>query len=148
MHGQPTEAQIAAAEHLENAIVAKDARLVELAVTSAFSELHPMHAPALIRLAEVPWHHSHEDVVHLLQMLRSPDAVAALERVTFSKHEYLAYDNNYALARKCTWALADIGSPEAYDSLTRIAKCNDPTIAGYAKKRLENWERELPRKGN
>jgi len=143
----PTETQIEAARRLESAIGARDPESVESAVSQAFPVLHPVHAPALILLAEASWHQRHEDVVKALQELRSPDAVGALERTAFSVHEYLAYDNNHALRRKCTWALADIGTPEAQEALTRIANCNDPITAEYARKRLDNWQRELPRKG-
>ena len=109
--------------------------------------LHPIHVPLLISLANAPWHSSHEDVVMALQQLRNPAAVAILEKVTFSIHKYLDYDENFGLARKCTWALADIGSPEAHQALTRIAGCKNAMIAAYAKKRLDNWEQELDRKG-
>ena len=148
MQKEPTNAQIDAAKRLELALSTHNAGLVESAVNQASSVLHPIHVPALILLAEAPWHQRHEDVVHALQLLRSPVAVGALERAAFSTHEYLAYDHNYALARKCTWALADIGTPEAQQALARIANCDDLTIAGYAKKRLDNWKEELPRKGS
>lgn len=147
MHGHPTEAQIEIGKHLESAIRARNPELVESALSAAFPGLHPIHAPALILLAEDPWHQRHEDVVLALQDLRSPEAVDALERTTFSVHQHLAYDENSGLARKCTWALADIGTPEAREALVRIANCKNPTIAGYAKKRLDNWQKELPRKG-
>jgi HEAT repeat protein len=147
MQGQPTTSQIEAVELLEIAIRKRSPELAESAVFRAFSVLHPVHAPALILLAEAPWHQRHEDVVRALQQLRSPDAIGPLERTTFSTHDYLAYDEDFGLARKCTWALADIGTPAAHEALTRLASCKNPTIAGYAKKRLDNWEKELPRKG-
>jgi hypothetical protein len=143
----PTEEQLRAATFLESVIHSRNPKQAESAVIQASSALHPIHAPALIQLAEAPWHQRHEDVVHALQQLRSPEAVSTLERVTFSNHAYLAYDNNHALARKCTWALADIGTQEAQQALKRIAGCTDPTIAGYAKKRLDNWQKESHRKG-
>jgi hypothetical protein len=144
----PTNLQVEAAKQLDLALNTQNPDLVESAVNHASSILHPIHAAALVRLAEASWHRRHEDVVHALQVLRTPDAVAALERTAFSAHEYLAYDKSYALARKCTWALADIGTPEAYEALGRIAACNDPAIAEYARKRLDNWQRELSRKSN
>jgi hypothetical protein len=98
-------------------------------------------------LADAPWHFSHEDVVHALQRLRSPEAVGLLERTAFSVHKYQDYDETFGLARKCTWAPADIGTPEARLALARLANCNNSFIAVYAKKRLDQWERELHRKG-
>lgn len=144
---QPTESQIEAVERLESALRTQSPELAESAIFQAFSALHPLHAPALILLAEAPWHQRHEDVIRALQQLHSPEAVSALERTAFSTYEYLAYDEDFGLARKCTWALADIGTPAAHEALTRLANCNNATIAGYAKKRLDNWGKELPRKG-
>jgi hypothetical protein len=138
----------AAAARLESAIRARNPELAESAIFQAFSVLHPVHVPALILLAEGPWHQRHEDVVRAIQQLRSPDAVDALERTAFSVHEYLAYDEDFSLARKCAWALADIGTPEAQHALGRLAACNNSIIASYAQKRLDNWGDELHRKGH
>jgi hypothetical protein len=46
-----------------------------------------------------------------------------------------------ALVRKCTWALADIGTPEAKARLQDLAKSLNAQIAGYAQKRLDRWGR-------
>jgi hypothetical protein len=67
MQHPPTESQIEAADRLESAILAQNPELAESAIFQAFSVLHPVHAPALILLAEVPWHQCHEDVVRAIQ---------------------------------------------------------------------------------
>jgi hypothetical protein len=72
--------------------------------------------------------------------------VDALERTAYAVHNYLAYDDGFALARKCTWAPADIGTPEAQQALTRLASGDNAVIASYAQKRLTNWQNELRRK--
>jgi hypothetical protein len=59
----------------------------------------------------------------------------------------LHYDEFFNVARKCTWALADIGTPEAHAKLQLLAKNENPMIAQYAQKRLDGWEREMSRKG-
>ncbi len=61
-------------------------------------------------------------------------------------HEYLAYDQFFGLARKCTWALADIGTPEARARLVQLAGSENPLLASYAKKRLDRWDDERNRK--
>jgi len=147
MESTPTAAQIRVRDALETAIRNRDSDLVETSLQDVFAgELHPIYAPALIALADADWHLRQEDVVGALQRLRSPDAVVALERCTFSVHEHLAYDEFFGPARKCTWALADIGTPDAREALTRISNSDNPIIAGYAKKRLDNWGNELNRK--
>ncbi len=148
MMPEPNQLQVEAARLLNESIRSEDATAAEKAVTAAYnSGLHQCHASALIALLEARWHHSHEDVAHSLQFLRCPEAVRALETTTHSHLEYLQYDNGYALKRKCTWALADIGTVEAREALERIAKSDDQQIAAYAKKRLDCWERERVRKG-
>jgi hypothetical protein len=48
------------------------------------------------------------------------------------------YDEGHALARKCTWALAKIGTREAVDRLRDLACCGDSVIEAYARKRLSD----------
>jgi hypothetical protein len=148
MQFEPTQEQVKAATDLENAIALRDGALVFAAMSKAHvTGFHPIHSQSLILLAEAPWHFLHEDVVRGIQTLRSPAAVEALERTAFAVHKYLDYDDVFALARKCTWALADIGTPEARMALKRLTSCNNPMIAGFAQKRLMNWQKEMPRKG-
>jgi len=145
---RPTEAQKSAATLLESALQAHDPQLAQDALNATYrAGLHRVHTSALVALAQAPWHFSHEDVVHALQELRSPETVGILEKTAFSVHEYLGYDEFFGLARKCTWALADVGTTEAQQALERIANCDNPVIAGYAKKRLGNWQKEMHRKG-
>ena len=149
VQNQPTQQQIDAVTQLETAVRLQNGDLVETAVFQAFaSGLHPLHSPSLIILAEAPWHSRHEDIVRALQQLRSPAAADALERTAHAVHDYLAYDDGFALARKCTWALADVGTLETQQALTRLAACDNPIIASYAQKRLANWQDELHRKGH
>jgi hypothetical protein len=61
-------------------------------------------------------------------------------------HDLTAYDY-YPTVRKCTWALADIGTEEAKSYLQELTKSKDTTLAGYAYKRLNSWEAEMHRKG-
>ncbi|TCK98930.1 hypothetical protein BXY66_3993 [Shimia isoporae] len=82
------------------------------------------------------WHFRHEDLARAIQQLRCPSAVAALEARALSCPDYLEWDDNFALARKCTWALADIGTPEARGALERLSRCDIPKVRGFAAKRL------------
>jgi hypothetical protein len=148
MQSPPTEAQKSAATLLESALQDHDPRLAQDGLHTTYrAGLHRIHASALVALARAPWHFSHEDVVLALQQLRSPETVGILEKTAFAVHDYLGYDEFFGLARKCTWALADVGTTEAQQALERIANCDNPVIAAYAKKRLDNWQKELHRKG-
>lgn len=134
---------------LLDAIHARNADAFESALASV-SWTGP-HPPGLARLlAEallMPWHGRHEDVASILQALREPCAVDALFQAATSQHDYLDYDEYFGLARKCTWALADIGTPEARNRLEELARSPNGMIAGYARRRLDRWEQELLRKG-
>jgi hypothetical protein len=107
----------------------------------------PKQTDLLCSLLEADWHQSHEDIVGILADLRAPNAVGALERTAHALYEYLDYDEFFGLARKCTWALADIATPEAHQALTRLAASDNSLIAGYARKRLATWQTESHRKG-
>ena len=105
------------------------------------------HVPVLCQLLSAAWHGCHEDIVQTLQELKAPAAVDALYHAALDRHEYLDYDELFGLARKCTWALADIGTPEALAKLHSLAANENPVIAGYARKRIDNWDNERARKG-
>jgi hypothetical protein len=132
---------------LEEAILSQSASDVESALTLLY-QTKAMNGAAsvLIKLLALPWHRKHEDIARLLQQLRDPTAVEALYAAALEKHGYLAYDNSYALARKCTWALGDIGTPEAFAKLKLLATHRDSVIAQYAQERIDRWEHESHRK--
>jgi hypothetical protein len=130
------------------AIKARDADAFEVAVSAAFAsglpyDLADVFSEALL----MPWHPRHEDLVSALQKMKNPASVEALCTAATTHHAYLDYDELFGLARKCTWALADIGTPLARKKLDELATNPNPTIAAYARKRLDHWDEELPRKG-
>jgi hypothetical protein len=133
---------------LDDAVESQRASDVECALLIAFkTSFTPDFVPTLAGLLAMPWHHSHEDIVGALQKLKDPRAVEALYEAALASHDYLAYDELFGLARKCTWALADIGTAEALAKLRLLATCDNQRIASYAQKRIDSWEKEKRRKG-
>jgi hypothetical protein len=133
---------------LEDATHLGDADSVECALIIARGRTGDIDlVPTLVALLQAPWHRGHEDLARWLQDLRDPRAVDALYEAALTKHEYLEYDDSHALARKCAWALADIGSAEAQRKLRLLAGAADREVAGYAQKRLDEWTEEIARKG-
>lgn len=125
-----------------------DTDTIDSAVTSAFQVgLTSEFVGPFLRLLELPHHHRHEDIVGGLQDLKDPAAVEGLYQAAQVQHAYLAYDKFFGLARKCTWALADIGTAKAKQKLEQLASVENPLIAQYAQKRLDRWESERVRKG-
>lgn len=102
--------------------------------------------PILIDLLRSTAHQRHEEVARWLQDLRDPRSIDALYVTASTRYVYLEHDDSHALARKCTWALADIGTVEAREKLRLLAANADSEIAGYAQKRLDNWTAETARK--
>ncbi|WP_420590892.1 hypothetical protein [Bacterioplanoides sp.] len=128
------------------ALSARDCDGVEAALSPAPLN-DPEYIKLLIDLLPLEWHKSHENIVSHLQALKPAAAVSVLSSVAVTKYPYLEYDNSLALARKCTWALADIGTDDAKEALVRISRCGEVEIEVYAVKRLKNWKKELARKG-
>jgi hypothetical protein len=134
-------------DRLRRAVTARDPGAFEDALAFAHQGgLSPDLAGILAEALLMPWHQRHEDVALALQRLREPVAVDALYEAALSEHAYLEYDEFFALARKCTWALADIGTAEAKRRLEDLASSKNTTISGYARRRLDMWEKEQGRK--
>jgi hypothetical protein len=132
---------------LQQAVETQSEVATEEALKLVFgAEAHSDFVPFLVQLLEVECHFRHEDIARLLQMAKDNRATRSLLRTAQRKFEYLSYDNSYALARKCTWALADIGTSESKDALLELASSGDSIIAEYAKRRIDKWEEELNRK--
>lgn len=74
------------------------------------------------------WHYKHEDIASLLQNAKSPTSIDALYKAIMTRFDYLNFDDSYALAVKCIWALRDIGTPEAIDKLTQLSKSDNEVI--------------------
>lgn len=141
---EPTENR--ALQALEDAAKKEDADGIELALRIDFEGLTPAFVPVLVQLLGASWHQRHEDIAHALQDMKDPRAVDALYQATFARYDYLAYDEFFGLARKCTWALADTGTTEAKAKLKLLAAGENLLIAGYAQKRLDRWDDEQKRK--
>ncbi|MDO9022820.1 MAG: hypothetical protein Q8S73_02130 [Deltaproteobacteria bacterium] len=135
------------AQVLRHALENLDAVDVECALLLAnIGGLAEDDVPTLCEILLAPWHTRHEDVIGYLQRLRDPRSIDALARAAVVKHAYLHHDDSHALARKCTWALADIGTQEARSHLEMLSCNSDAELAAYAQKRLNAWEEERPRK--
>ncbi|WP_345858491.1 hypothetical protein [Shewanella algae] len=106
----------------------------------------PKYIEVLIALLPLEWHKSHEDIARYLQLLKPVNAVPVLLNVAQKKFAYLEYDNSLALARKCVWAIADIGTEQSKEALKSLSVCGDTDVEGYAIKRLQSWDKESARK--
>jgi hypothetical protein len=96
-------------------------------------------------LFEQNWHKLHENLASWFQQKRNPLAIDLLYKTAF-RPDLDIFDYK-PLARKCAWALADIGTNEAKEYLQKMSKSGDKIIESFAQKRLDSWTKELSRKG-
>lgn len=131
----------------EIALKNKNSNQIEEAIieTSKFLDRNEFEI-YLSKLLSLDWHFSHEEIATTLQQIGSKNSIDALFSAVTNKFKYLYYDDSKAFARKCIWAIADIGSNKAKEALIELSKIEDTEIAEYAKKRIENWNKEMDRK--
>lgn len=116
----------------------KDPDLLEDGITLIFI-FKEMKYPVkeLNELLLESWHYRHEDIASLLQDAKSPTSIDALNKAVMTKFGYLDFDDSYALAVKCIWALGEIGTPEAMDKLTKLSKSDNKIIRDNAINQLK-----------
>ena len=93
------------------------------------------------------WHTQHENIASILQELKAPESVDCLYQAAVVDLDYLDYDEAYALAVKCAWALGAIRTEQAKEKLHMLAKSENPVkrdAALYQLKRLGSEETPPP----
>lgn len=101
----------------------------------------------LCEIFESNWHTRQEDIASSFQYIKNPITTKSLFKMSYQLTEYDKWNDTFPMQRKCTWALADIGTKESKKYLQEIEKTSNKTISSFATKRLVNWENELSRKG-
>lgn len=86
-------------------------------------------------------HRMHEDIARSLQKAHDPRSIPALVETVQADFDYLSWDEDKALARKCMWALATIDTKEAWSEIGRFSQIDDPVVASWAKEQLERRSR-------
>ena len=131
---------------LEQALASRSPNSVEYALLLGHIFGWPRSAEiVLCKLLEEEWHTRHEDVAFTLQQLRPPCAVEPLYRAATKNLDYLAYDNGAALARKCVYALAFIGTADAREKLVALTNSNVEHVRSYAQHALNALEKNIVR---
>lgn len=118
----------------------KNADYVEFALVACarFGIYNNKFVDILCKLLKEKWHYRHENIVNVLQELKSSKSVQTLYEVIFIKYDYLhKVDECHALARKCIWALGEMGTHEAYDKLLLVFNnIKDEYVKAVTKKQL------------
>lgn len=87
-------------------------------------------------LLNCEWHYQHENMVMILQKLKSPSSISCLYKEISTDREYLKYNNESKIV-KCLWALGEIGTEQALDKIYILANSENKMISIHAIEQLE-----------
>lgn len=110
-----------------------------LNLSSRFYKFIKDDAEYFCNLLNYNWHFMHENIVSILQQLRCPKSIETLYQTAKKEFEYLDYDDTHSLARKCMFALGNIGTAEAIEKLKLLSQSPNTDLQEYAK---EQFDRE------
>ncbi|NQX48216.1 hypothetical protein HQN87_23085 [Paenibacillus tritici] len=124
---------------LERAYNRKIANEVEYSLFIAFSFnlFNEDYVEIACKLIESHWHFQHENLAMILQRLKSPASIEYLYRAAVTQFDYLDFDEAYALAVKCIWALGDINTEDSRGKLKLLTESENEIIRENAVKQLE-----------
>lgn len=91
----------------------------------------------LCKLIESTWHEQHENIAGIFQFLKSKQSIESLYKTAITQFDYLDYDDSYALAVKCIWALGDINTNESRQKLEILSESDNEIIKQNALRQLE-----------
>ena len=83
------------------------------------------------------WHEQHENIVNLLQMISDESSIEPLYNTIYLNLQYLEWDDNYSLQKKCIRVVASIGGEKAIGCLEILKQDDNAIIRELAKKKLE-----------
>jgi len=123
---------------LRDAYSQKDADDVEHALLLGFSfGFDKACVPILNQLIVEDWHFKHEDIARLLQGFKNPSSIDVLYQTALAEYDYLGYDDSYALAVKCIWALGDINTASSREKLKQLTSSSNQVVSDAAEKQLQ-----------
>lgn len=135
---ESSQASQEAYRYLSDSMTSLSCEEVEAMMVLASKDLEsPPSVSLLNALLLLPNHKKHEDIARLLQQHHDPSSVQSLETAAQLDFDYLAWDENRALARKCMWALASINSDEAWTAIEKLAGSEVPMIKEWANEQLD-----------
>lgn len=121
-------------ELLEVALLEKEADDVEYLLTAIFHlELFAEdYVDILCKLMNETWHFQHENIAMIFQKIKSPKTIDCLYNAALTQFEYLEFDEAFALAVKCIWALGDINTLESKEKLKLLTQSENKIIKDNA----------------
>ena len=110
-------------------------KIDDLVSTVIFFKLEVEFADILCKLSKEEWHNEHETIaIHLPQII---DCIYELATSNFEKYRW---DDNFALVRKCCFALGDINTPKAKEKLELLLQSDEEMIREHAMEQLKRCD--------
>lgn len=118
---------------------------LNLALTLAIFSINIIYTDEFVELLclllKAKWHHQHENIVTMLQGIKSPKSIESLYDTALTKFDYLEYDDSIPLAIKCIHALGDINTEYGKEKLRLLMESDVPIIKEKAEKQLYYYKR-------
>ena len=127
---------------LEKAYNEKNGDSVDILISAIYMfELYSeKFVDILCKLTKEEWHGKHEDIVFYLQQLELPSTIDCIYELATSNFEKYRWDDNFALVRKCCFALGDINTPKAKEKLELLLQSEEETIREHAMEQLKRCD--------
>ena len=93
-----------------------------------------------IKLSKEEFHEEHETIASYFQRLHLPQTIDCIYELAISNFEKYQWDDNFALVRKCCFALGDINTPKAKEKLELLLQSEEETIRGHAMEQLKRCD--------
>ena len=93
-----------------------------------------------IKLAKEEFHEEHETIASYFQRLHLPQTIDCIYELATSNFEKYRWDDNFALVRKCCFALGDINTTKAKEKLDLLLRSEEETISEQAMERVTRCE--------
>ena len=123
---------------LEKAYNEKNGDSVDILISAIYMfELYSeKFVDILCKLTKEEWHGKHEDIAIYFMEMELPSTVECLYKLATSNFEKYRWDDNFALVRKCCFALGDINTPKAKEKLELLLQSDEEMIRKHAMEQL------------
>ena len=127
---------------LEKAYNEKNGKSINTLILAIYMfELHSeKFVDILCKLTKEEWHGKHEDIVFYFQQLELPSTIDCIYELATSNFEKYRWDDNFALVRKCCFALGDINTPKAKEKLELLLQSDEEMIREHAMEQLKRCD--------
>ena len=127
---------------LEKAYIEKNEKNVNILILAifVFNLYSEDFIDILCKLTKEEWHERHEDIAIYFMEMELPSTVECLYELAISDFEKYRWDDNFALVRKCCFALGDINTPKAKGKLELLLQSDEEMIREHAMEQLKRCD--------